>query len=236
MMVEKWKGALDKGSLGGVLLTDLSKAFDCIKDDLLIAKLAAYGFDSYSLSFVFSYLNERKKRPKIHNSNSPYANIAFGVPQGSLLGPFLFNINICDMFFDKYECDIGSYGDDNTSHTYDSDIYTVLSKLKNCADSLFTWFEENHMKPNGHKCLLLVTTKKSTSTNTDRSNITNKKKQKLLGIKFDSSLSFEGHIGNLCKKASQKLHVLARIVNYMDFPKRKLLMKAFIHPNSIIVH
>ena len=64
MMVEKWKGALDKGSLGGVLLTDLSKAFDCIKDDLLIAKLAAYGFDSYSLSFVFSYLNERKKKTK----------------------------------------------------------------------------------------------------------------------------------------------------------------------------
>ena len=218
MMVEKWKWALDKGSLGGALLTDLSKAFDCIKHDLLIAKLAAYGFDSYSLSFVFSYLNERKQRPKIHHSNSPYSNIACGVPQGSLLGPFLFNINICDMFFDKYQCDIASYGDDNTPYTYDSDIYTVLSKLKNCADSLFTWFEGNHMKPNGDKCLLLLATKKSASINTDGSNITNKKKQKLLGIKFDSSLSFEGHIRNLCKKASQKLHVLARIVNYMDFP------------------
>ena len=64
MMVEKWKWALDKGSLGGALLTDLSKAFDCIKHDLLIAKLAAYGFDSHSLSFVFNYLNERKKEQK----------------------------------------------------------------------------------------------------------------------------------------------------------------------------
>ena len=59
------------------------------------------------------------------------------------------------------------------------------------------------MKPNGDKCHLLVTTEKSVSINIDGSNVTSKKKQKLLGIKFDSSLSFEGHITNLCKKASQ---------------------------------
>ena len=64
--------------------------------------------------------------------------------------------------------------------------------------------------------------------NIDGSNVENKKEQKLLGIKFDSSLSFKGHITSLCKKASQKLHALARIVNYMDLPKRKVLMKAFI--------
>ena len=74
---------------------------------------------------------------------------------------------------------------------------------------------------------LLVTTEKSVSINIDGSIVENKKEQKLLGIKFDSSLSFKGHITSLCKKASQKLHALARIVNYMDFPKRMLLMKAF---------
>ena len=228
MMVEKWNKALDKGGLGGALLTDLSKAFDCIKHDLLIAKLAAYGFDSHSLSFAFRYLNERKQRTKIHNSYSPYANIACGVPQGSILGPLLFNINICDMLFEKYECDIASYADDNTSHTYDSDLCTVLSKLKNCTDNLFTWFKENHMKPNGDKCNILVTTEKSVSVNIGGSNVTNKKEQKLLGIKFDSSLSFEGHITNLCKKASPKLHALARIINYMDLLERKVSMKAIV--------
>ena len=101
VMIEKWKEVLDKGGLGGALLTDLSKAFDCIKHDILIAKLVACGFDSHSLSFVFSYLNERKQRTKIHNSYNPYAHIACGVPQGSILGPLLFNINMCDMFFEK---------------------------------------------------------------------------------------------------------------------------------------
>ena len=64
MMVEKRKEALDKGGLGGILLMDLSKAFDCTKHDLLISKLAAYGFDLHTLSFVFSYLNERNKEQK----------------------------------------------------------------------------------------------------------------------------------------------------------------------------
>ena len=194
----------------------------------MIAKLAAYGFDSHSLSFVFSYLIEIKQRTKIHNSYSPCANIACGVRQGSILDPLFFNINICDLSFKKYECDIPSYADDKPPHIYDSDLYTVLSKLKNCTDSLFTWFKENHMKPNGDKYHLLVTIEQSVSINIDGSNVTNKKEQKLFGIKFDTSLSFEGRITNLCKKANQKLHALARIVNYMDLPKMKVLMKAFI--------
>ena len=130
MMVEKSKETFDKGGLGGALLTDLSKAFDCIKQDLLIGKLAAYGFDSHSLSFVFSYLKETKQRTKIHNSYSPYANIACEVRQGSILGPLLFNINICDMFFEKYECDIASYADDNTPHIYDLDLYSLKQAKK----------------------------------------------------------------------------------------------------------
>ena len=71
MIIEKWREASDKGDLGGSLLTDLSKAFDCIKYDFLIAKLAAYGFDSHSLSSVFGYLNDRKQRTKTHNSCTP---------------------------------------------------------------------------------------------------------------------------------------------------------------------
>ena len=78
------------------------------------------------------------------------------------------------------------------------------------------------MKPNGNRCHLLVTTEKPVSINIDGSIVENKKGQKLLGIKFDSSLSFRDHITSLCKKASQKLHALARIVSYMDLPKRNV--------------
>ena len=73
-----------------------------------------------------------------------------------------------------------------------------------------------------------VTTEKPVSASIDGSNIKNKKEQRLLGIKFGSSMSFEGCITSICKKAIQKLHAIARIVSYMDLPKRKVLMKVFI--------
>ena len=76
--------------------------------------------------------------------------------------------------FWKYEFNIASYADDNTLHTYDSDLYAVLSKLKSCADSLFTWFKKNHMKSNGDKCQLVGTNEKSVSINTDGGNVKKK--------------------------------------------------------------
>ena len=92
-----------------------------------MAKLAKHGFDSHSLSFIFSCLTRRKQRIKIQNSYSPFADITCGVPQGSILGDLLFSVNICDMIFTKYECDIAGYADDNTPHPSDSDLYTVLT-------------------------------------------------------------------------------------------------------------
>ena len=80
------------------------------------------------------------------------------------------------MFFEKYKSDIASYAD--IIHlTHMTQIYTVFSKLKNCTDSLFTWFKENQMKPNGDTCHLLVRTEKSVSINIDGSNVANEKEQ-----------------------------------------------------------
>ena len=70
VMLERWKKALDNGKIAGAILTDLSKAFDCLNHNLLIAKLNAYGFDHNSLTYIYSYLSDRKQRTKINNSFS----------------------------------------------------------------------------------------------------------------------------------------------------------------------
>ena len=84
------------------------------------------------------------------------------------------------------------------------------------------------MKANADKCHLLVTGNYKVSANINEFEIESSKKEKLLGISIDTTLSFEHHITSLCKKASQKLHALARIAHYMDFEKRRSLMKAFV--------
>ena len=96
VLMEKWKKCLEKGGKCGALLTDLSKTFDCLLHDLLIAKLHAHGFEIDSLRLIYSYLVGRKQRVKIDKEYSTWQEILFGVPQGSILGPLLFNIHMCD--------------------------------------------------------------------------------------------------------------------------------------------
>ena len=133
------------------------------------------------------------------------------------------------MFHDNTYCDIASYADDNTPYCSSFSLEKVIKKLEACTNNLFKWFHENHMKANTDKYHLLVTTtKNNVSANIREFAKNNSNGEKLLGIKIDTKLSFENHVSSLCKKASQKLHALARIVNYMDLSKRKSLMKAFI--------
>ena len=98
-MVENCKKALDQGNEHGALLTDLSKAFDCLPHDLIVAELHAYGFSTESLKLINSSLTERKQRVKINDQFTSWLDIIVGVPQWSILGPLLFNIFLCDVSF-----------------------------------------------------------------------------------------------------------------------------------------
>ena len=78
---------------------DLSKAFDCLPHDLLLAKLTACGVDESFLCYIYSYLLNRKQCLRLNNINSYFLNVISGVPQGSIVGPILFNSFFNDFFY-----------------------------------------------------------------------------------------------------------------------------------------
>ena len=118
----------------------MSKAFSGINHELLLAKLHAYGFGLESLTFIESYLSNRVRfiqRVKINSSISDYSNVESGVPQVSISGPLLFNIFICDLFFDNIDIDLANYADDTTPYAYDLENEKVIKLLEKKILTLF---------------------------------------------------------------------------------------------------
>ena len=229
VMLEKCKKSIDQKGSSGALFTDLSKAFDSIAHDLLIAKLGAYGVDIYSLKIINSYLTNRYQRVKINSQSSRWSEISCGVPQGSVLGPLLFNIYLCDLFLFKTDSIIANYADDNTPYITAKDIESVIKTLETDSISLFQWLSFNVLLANPSKSHMLLS-----SPNTDLfalidgNKIFNSKQEKLLGITIDNELTFNDHVAKLCNKASQKLHALTRVAHFMNKSKRRIIMRAFI--------
>ena len=229
VMIEKWKKSIDQRKNAGALLTDYSKAFDCISHNLLIAKLEAYGVDTNSLYIIHSYLTNRYQRVRVNGEYSSWFEIIFGVPQGSILGPLIFNIYVSDYFLFVENSDIASYADDNTPYSTEERTDVVINSLEKESRMLLQWLESNYLKANPDKFRLLLNNKDTDVYAMINNHVINNSEQvKLLGITLDNDLTFNMHVSKLCKKASQKVHALSRVCHYMTISQRRIIMKAFI--------
>ena len=97
--VEEWEKVVDEKGVFGALLTDLSKVFDCIPHDLIIAKLEANGFHKDALKLIHDYLSKRKQMFEVNDAYSLWKDIFYGVPQDFILSTLLFNIHLFDLFY-----------------------------------------------------------------------------------------------------------------------------------------
>jgi hypothetical protein len=234
-LIEDWKMALDNNEHVGAILMDLSKAFDCLPHNLIALKLKAYGLSDNSVSLVHNYLTNRKQRVKIGKVHSSWTETIKGVPQGSILGPLIFNIFINDIFYFIEKSSLYNYADDNTLSFNHPNICVLKSTLEQESKTLINWFNINQMQANPDKFQSLAVGKKTHDQlkcfNIDDVNIACEDQVKLLGVDLDFLLNFDAQITRLCKKAAGQLNVLLRLSKFLSVECKLLVYKSFIRSN-----
>ena len=169
------------------------------------------------------YLSNRWQRTKIGGNFSSRAELLQGVPQGSLLGPLLFNMYIDDLFFLTEFTDVCNFADDTTFFTCDSDLKHLMERLEHDTKLTIEWFENNYTKLNEDKFHLRAAGHryKTLRANIQETRIWESKNEKLLALTMDKNLNFDDHVINFCKKVGRKLLALCRISNYMSLEKKE---------------
>ena len=158
-----------------------------------------------------------------------------GVPQGSVLGPLLFNIFINDIFYLlKNICPLSNYADDNTLRYGLRSLDVLKYTLELGSDEAIEWFKINFMRANPSKFQAMFmsrTNKELPSFTVAGCEIPVLDSVKLLGIHIDSNLDFNKHISNICIKVSRQVNAMARVSKYLDLNGRMNLYHAFIMSN-----
>ena len=108
-------------------------------------------------------MSNRKQRIKVNDAYSSWKDIFYGVPQGSILGPLLFNIHLCDLFYFLEDLDIASYADDTTIYTVSEKKESVIRALETSSSLLFGWFNNNFIKANSDKSHLSMSCAEATN-------------------------------------------------------------------------
>ena len=214
---------------------DLSKAFDAINHDLLIAKLKAYGFSKKALKLMKSNLKNRKQKVQINNKFSSERDVIAGVPQSSIDGPLLFNLFINDLTFFIEQCTLSNYVDGNNLSISGEDKELIKSMLSSDFMIVEDWFFGNYMILNPEKCYFVCIGKNVSDSellNLSDPNLKKCKEIKTLGITLDRNLNFKRHIKNICRKAGRKLSALLRISSHINIDKKTLLYKSITKYSS----
>lgn len=233
-MTEDWRESLDNGLAVGVIAIDLSKAFDCMPHGLLLAKLNAYGFDKDSCELMKSYITHREQRVKIGETYSSWVRNIKGVPQGSILGPLLFNIFINDFLYFSFNSKIYNYADDNTLCCTDINEIELNNKLKTDCLTAMKWFENNNMKANANKFQLMFLNRNSTMNSiieVGDSKIKSTSSINILGVELDNSLKLDKHINEICSKVGKQINALKRIKHNLDKECKKIIYNSYINSN-----
>ena len=210
-----------------VTLVDLSKAFDSVSHDILASKLQFYGIQSNELNLIKSYLTNRHQIVKIMNVKSEELIIQTGVPQGSVLGPFLFVVYMNDLPSCLPHKSV-LYADDTTFITNAENTKSLQEKNEEMIIASSSWFLHNELTLNAAKTVALYF-----NLNHENANDSNIESVKLLGIYMDAKLNWNRHTDEMCKKLARVLYLLRKLKTSVGEDLLISAYYAFFHPHLL---
>ena len=228
---------IEDGRTVGCIFIDLSKAFDCIDHGLLLKKLEYYGFHESAITLISSYLSNRSQftQNKMHKSST--AVIRYGVPQGSILGPILFNIFINDIFNLRLFADLHQYADDGVLKYAEQSLSVLRFKMQQDLNVISNWFNANYLYMNASKTQYMLfgpVADGHIDLKIGNTEIKKTLRTKYLGLIIDYDLKWKTHIDSLKSKILPILFLLRRSRSFIT--EKTAWMIYFTHVHSRIMY
>jgi hypothetical protein len=196
---QNWACKTEKGLVTGVLLWDLSTAFDTLDSCVLCSKLELYGFNKVSVSCFRSYMTGRSQRVKINSTISNKKSLITGVPKRGVLSPLVFILYMSDLEDWLKQSEATTYADDTGTISSGQNIEEVVPKLENDAEEVLKFMVSNGLIANTSKTTLVILNNKTNKIfpaqiKIGKTTILQEKTAKLLGMTFDEKLEWNTNI------------------------------------------
>lgn len=231
---EEITNALDRNKFAIGIFIDLKKAFDTINHSILLKKLEQYGIRGVAGDWLKSYLTGRVQYVKMGQHTSESLGIVCGVPQGSVLGPKLFNVYINDIFYVSQQLKLILFADD-TNIFYSSNNYNeLLGTVNKELDKIKKWLDTNKLSLNINKTKAMMFGNPKTNTGLsvfiEGKQIENVCENKFLGVIIDHNLTWKAHVSHIKNKISKSLFIMNRVKQCLDMNALRTLYCTLVLP------
>ena len=223
-ITDKIKHHIDNNEYVMGIFLDLAKAFDTVNHRILCEKLSHYGFRGHCLSFLKSYITNRRQYTRINGCDSNVLSLEYGVPQGSVLGPLLFILYINDIQYCIDRHDIRLFADDTSIFLFNKNFDELIRQSSEKMQNIYQWFLANKLSLSFPKSNFVIFHGKNKQTKDEVREIvidSNKviprqNSAKYIGLTLDSILNWEQHVQEILKSLYKYFSVFYSIRDFID--------------------